>query len=351
MTEGLEKPKMSIEFGAYAVDKLQRAVLSQGLKAIFDAVESCRSRFGHLVDQEFIPYEGLNGRLSLVSPIDDRSGLSEDNAEAVIDAFNEKGIPFNLALNGGFQYSGRGGDEPIDLRHVAFGPEYRTLSHMANQGRRYNVRNYVTIFLDNVRAEIERLFPGEFTTIASCTKFTGGWANRHQGLAEYDRAASRYDRVVMLPQHGYPDVVSRFGENTPDKVVVFSYLKCAKRDLGDCFAHHRGFPGGTLDASPSGGIDIDWSCCSSVVRPALPEWMPSRRDFAPTPLSEMFLQRNIDGCPGLSPSSLFDFGPGEAFGSLVNMGVRHFKISRERTVLEQDFRTLTDEFLKARKAA
>lgn len=287
-----------IEFGAfdgyYSHDPSAIPVVQE----IEKIQEVIRTTFGDQVEVTFLPYEGTRslmggGRVDAPTPA---------QLTAAVQDFNQAGISFMVALNGG---RGLPRNAEIDLMSYRLDTERRILDTLAEYGAVNNVTNHVTVVHDGLWEVIKRDYPSVSTT-ASCIRFVGGKEGEFKGREEYTEAFNRFDAVVPLNQHTTPQFLAEW-KAFATKMMPLLNSKCDIENTMQCLVHYLYLEGARL---PEG---LTWTKADSRVQGYVTLPNP---DFGP----RRGCSEKMDGQLWARTSHLTE---------LIRWGVHQFKIGRD----------------------
>lgn len=303
-------PEILIEHGARPFNYVDDTSLETQAATYVAITEKALTKFEGRVGIKTMPYEGLHGsQLSFHDPSHDRIGLPAKDLLSVAAVYNGYGIPFNLALNAGYDLDGQVGPEDFTQQGARFEKAMDVLKALTEIGERHGVQNFVTIYLDAIYEAVKDTLP-ELGTIASCTRYLGGHKDFLRGTDRLTEDARKFDHVVLLPQHSYPEVLPYVRQQI-QKVIVLPWLGCNIGNLGRCRAHYAGL--------------------SRV-----------GKDFVPAPV---FTQNPSGDC-----NEAFLFKDKRRFGELARGGVRGFKLQRNVDFYSAIISDLVGKYMKACQA-
>ncbi|MBT4917279.1 hypothetical protein HN709_00240 [Candidatus Peregrinibacteria bacterium] len=218
-----------IEFGAQDGGYTQYFCAIPVVQAAEELQEDLRRNFGDRVNLVLIPYEGDPGVLGGGR----QSNLTTRSFEENVPIFNQAGMPFMLAMNGGV---GLPPDAEIDLNDGRFESERMILDCMAESGEKHGVRNMVTVIHDNLIEALQEKYP--FDVVSSCVGFTGGKKGLFRGKQSYDKAFELADAVCPTNQHTTPGFLREWIRYA-HKMVLLLNSHCASADMHKCFTHYQ----------------------------------------------------------------------------------------------------------------
>lgn len=305
-----EMPTLTVEFGG--LDPfLDRDLPTPGCPEYFD--RACaqilelqhRCRETHGLELDCVPYDGGEG---ILLGGGGRGDQPFHNCTDFVRGYNERGIGVMVPLNGGVL---------LDPEHTfdivgdeRFRNEMAILELLERNSHDHDVKNWVTIYRDELLGVIEEHFPS-LGTMASCIRFVGGKQGVFKGLEEYRRAFEMFDRVVPLNQHSMPLFLSQFGAEAIAKMMIFLNLPCSSNDLFRCYGEYI-----NLESTlyPDWGVQPHEMC------------RLQREDFTSIPPAEGFPSRSCNwrGVGG----DLSAMGRREHLGRMIQMGVNRFKMPR-----------------------
>lgn len=186
--------------------------------------------YGEKVTIHPVPYDGEPGLLQ--GGRDNPPSL--DNLLDTIDAFNKRGVPFAVAMNGGRSLPK---DFNFDVfRNPGLGHEYLLLDRLANNGPRYGVQNRVILTRRELLHVIAEYFP-TVETVCSAVTFMGGRKGEFRGITEYEDAFENFDYVCPPNQHATPDFLGTYREHVKKMVLIIG-ANCGSTDFRTCHWHH-----------------------------------------------------------------------------------------------------------------
>jgi hypothetical protein len=225
----MDKPELTLEFPAHA--------------ALFNATDHAQmeAAIGCLVEEHLPDLYGARTTIHPV-PYDGEPGILQGGRDnpppvdallAMIDAFNRRGVPFAVAMNGGRGLPASVFDKFSD---PVLASEYVLLDRLANNSAKYPVRNRVILTRRELLPIIAEHFQG-VDTVASAVNFMGGKRGEFLGTGEYDRAFEEHDYVCPANQHATPDFLRAYAAYVK-KMVLLIGADCGNPNMKDCDSHH-----------------------------------------------------------------------------------------------------------------
>jgi hypothetical protein len=149
-------------------------------------------------------------------------GMTLEGLRQNAEAFNSRGNPMMITLNGGLLLEGQ--DDAIDLRNdPRLDRERELLTALSESGQRHGVANGVTIAMPSFERAVQECFPA-LRTIASCIRFYD------RGRAEYPRALATSHAVT--PTNQDIDYAVRTFPDRVRQLVLFLRFDCTSpRDV------------------------------------------------------------------------------------------------------------------------
>jgi len=229
----IDKPELTLEFPASGdpnnpISFTDPSMRERAIDYVIGTL--IPDNYGGKVKIHPVPYDGEPGLLQ--GGRDNPPNL--DNLLDTIEAFNRRGVPFAVAMNGGRSL-------PKDFnfnvfRNPGLGHEYLILDRLANNGPKYGVQNRVILTRRELLDVIGEYFP-TVETVCSAVTFMGGRKGEFKGIAEYDEAFRDFDYVCPPNQHTAPDFLGMYRENVK-KMVLIVGADCGSPNFQRCHWHH-----------------------------------------------------------------------------------------------------------------